>query len=121
MKNKMLSTRLVLIFIISVAISLYGSDSVNISGMQIPLLEGAKPSGSFAEGSVQGKIASFTVNKPLVEVVNFYSSFLQANGFSVIGGEEASGSFNAAVKKDNVQFSLRIYSEGELTYLQFIW
>ncbi|MDP2922396.1 MAG: hypothetical protein Q8O30_01570 [Candidatus Omnitrophota bacterium] len=121
MKNKILSTGLFLIFIISIAISLYGNDFINISGMQIPLVPGARAANNLTQESVQGKIANFTVNKPLAEVVNFYNSFLQANGFSVIGGQEASGSFNAAVKKDNVQFSLRIYSEGGFTYLQFIW
>jgi hypothetical protein len=121
MKNKVIGLGVFLVLIISLAVGLYANDSINISGMQIPLIEGARIANDSLQGPVQGKIQNFTVNKPLSEVVNFYSSFLQTNGFLIMGGQEASGSFNAAVKKGNVQFSLQIYPEGSSTRIQFVW
>lgn len=119
MKNKILGLSLLLVFI-QITSFLY-ADTLEIFGMQIPIIEGAKVVKDTAGKSLKAKIANYITDKPLNEAVSFYKSFLKANGFLVIGGLEAQGGFNASVKKGNIQFSIHIYAEGGLTKIQFIW
>ena len=89
--------------------------------MKIPVIDGAQQVKEAAGVSVKGHRAAFMVDKPLEEAIDFYKAFLEENGFLIIGGTESGGSFNAAVKKGNVQFSLRIYQESGHALIQIIW
>lgn len=119
MRNKILG--LSLLFIFTGIILLYGSETIEISGIEIPIIEGAKLFRGLASEPVKGKVIKYAVAKPLSEVVSFYASFLKKNGFSVIGGLDSEGSYNASAKKDKTQFTLLIYAQNGLTRLQFIW
>lgn len=101
--------------------SAQANEGIEISGMKIPVIEGAGQVKEASRVSVKGHIATFALDKPLEETVNFYKAFLIENGFLIIGGMESGGSFNAAVKKGDTQFSLRIYRERGHTFIQFIW
>ena len=95
--------------------------SIEISGQAIPLIEGSSEISVKAQETVRARIAVYSVNGPLSETVQFYKSFFEAEGFLLLGGDEPDGSFNAAVKKDSCQFSIRIYSDSGATRLQFTW
>jgi hypothetical protein len=103
------------LFLISNSLAL---DSLNISGVLIPLIDGA----THVDEKVMSNasVETFVVNKPLAQVVAFYSSFLKENGFLLIGGEDPSG-FNASAKKNNAMFTLKIYSQNQKTIIHFIW
>lgn len=111
----------VLYWVFLQAICAQAQNTLEISGMKIPVIEGAGQVKEAARVLVKGHIATFALDKPLEETVNFYKAFLIENGFSIIGGTESGGSFNAAVKKGDAQFSLRIYRERGHTFIQFIW
>lgn len=118
MRNKLLVWIAFLIFM--QIISFLYAETVDILGMQIPLIEGAKLVKDEQEGSLKAKMVNYTVEKPLNEVVGFYQSFLETNGFRIIGGLEEGGSFNASVKRNDIQFCIRIYAQDGLTRIQFI-
>lgn len=107
------------LFIFIFATFLFAED-IEIAGLKIPLIEGAQLVKGEQRQRTQARIVTYTVDRPLSEVTGFYESFLKENGFIVMGGAEEGG-FNASVKKDEVMFTLRIYSQGERTVLQFIW
>jgi hypothetical protein len=103
------------LFIIS---NLLAAESVFISGISLPLVEGAlRVPGN---GTSNAKVEKFSTDKPLAEVISFYSEYLKANGFLLIGGENASG-FDASVKKNESMFTLKIYSEKGKTVVHFVW
>ena len=103
------------------AISVEANEVIEISGMKIPVLEGAEQVKETRGVSVKGHVVTFAVDKTLEAVTDFYKAFFEENGFLIIGGMESGENFNAAVKKGNVQFSLRIYRESGRTQIQFIW
>jgi hypothetical protein len=109
------------VFSLTVLAPAYAADSITIAGEQIPLIEGAAPAQAAGTPRVGGAtVAAYTTSKSLSEVITFYESFLHHTGFLVIGGQEA-GAFNVSVKKGDAQFSVRIYSAGGNTVIQFIW
>jgi hypothetical protein len=115
MKTKILFT--FLIFFLILTPLLFAADSVNILGTQIPLIDGAK---HVSEREISNaKVETFVADKPVSEVVSFYSSYLKVNGFLIIAGEDSAG-FNASVKKDATMFTLKIYPENQKTVIQFI-
>lgn len=116
MKKKILFIFLIcFLFLISNSLAL---DSLNISGVSIPLVEGAT---HVAEKEMpNASVETFVVNKPLTQVVAFYSSYLKDNGFLLIGGEDPGG-FNVSAKKNNTMFTLKIYSQDQKTVIYFIW
>ena len=104
-----------LIFLISISSA---AENVNISGVSVPLISGAAHVDE--KDSANVRVETFVVDKPLAEVIAFYSSFLKNNGFLSMGGEDPSG-YNISAKKDNAMFTLKIYSQGQKTYINFIW
>lgn len=99
---------------------LFAGNIVDIAGIQIPLIEGAVVSNTQEKLSSDVKVVTYTLAKPLAEVIEFYASFFRENNFILIGGKDKIG-FNASIKKDNALFTLRISSFGANTVLQFIW
>jgi hypothetical protein len=111
------------IFLFLVCFSLFcaiafAAETVTIHSAVIPLIEGATPAEQSKAANV--KVEKFYVDKPLDEVVTFYSSYLKANGFLIIGGDSPTG-FDASVKKEESMFTLKIYSEKGKTVIQFAW
>ena len=96
----------------------YAAESVNVSGVSIPLIGGAAHSGDM--GIDSASVETFVISRPLAEVVAFYSAYFKNNGFLIIGGEDSSG-FNASVKKDSSMFTVKIFAEKEKIILQFVW
>ena len=103
------------------AIAAQADEVIEILGMKIPVIEGAEQVKETEGVSVKGHIVTFTVEKSLGETVGFYKSFFEQNNFLIIGGMESDGSFNAAVKKGDTQFSLLIYGKNGHTQIQFVW
>lgn len=101
--------------------SVQANETIEISGMNIPVIDGARQNKDLGRALVKGHVASFTVDRPLEEVIGFYTSFLEGNSFLIIGGRQPDDSFSAAIKKNDAQFSLRIYQNGGHTQIQFIW
>jgi len=98
----------------------YAAEPLKISGLDIPLPEGAKAGHIMPPQATPARIASYAVEMPLDEAVGFYDRFLKVNGFVIIGGMEETG-YSAAVKKGAVMFTLNIYPQGGQTVIQFIW
>ena len=116
---KIRSAVLTAIFLVFFTAVLLADGFIDINGLQVPLPQGAvKTQKQSRQEGV--RLAAYSVNKPLDEVVNFYSSFLSDNGFLLIGGEGAGG-FNASVKKGAAMFTLRISKEKSATLVEFIW
>lgn len=99
---------------------LYAGDLTQIAGIKIPLIEGAVPSAEEPAQPPNARLTSYSTHLPLEKVVEFYQNFLKGNGFTVIRGQEGGG-FDISAKKGRVMFSLRIYSRGGRTLIQFIW
>jgi hypothetical protein len=95
--------------------------SLDILGMQVPLPGEYVLESLEQDKNIHAQVATYLIQKPLGEVVSFYQSFLKENNFSVLGGIQADGSFDASVKKDAVQFSLRIFTSKNNTMVQFVW
>jgi hypothetical protein len=117
----MSSRVLFLMLIVSIFLlnSVY-AQTIEISGIQIALIEGARHMHSSEAETIQGKVATYIVKKPLTEVIEFYKLFFKENDFRLIGGFDEEG-FNASVRKGNLMFTLRVYSKNKKTILQFIW
>lgn len=113
---------LVLVLLLSLILStaLYAGQAIEISGFGVPLIENAKPVPGEDKQTANFRLATYAVDKPLADVVQFYESFLKENDFLILGPEEENG-FSASVKKDNTMFTLKIYSENKKTIIQFIW
>lgn len=118
MKIKILS--LAILFCLILISPVYANSIIEIRGLEIPIIEGAKLIQTGKEQAAQARSTAYIVDKPLSEVISFYKSFLEENGFLFIGGEE-DGCFNASVKKADAMFTLMIYSSNRKTILQFIW
>lgn len=99
---------------------LYAEGIIEISGLNIPLIEGARVSHQGRQAEANATIVTYTVEKPLAEVIRFYETFLKDNAFLLMGGEEEGG-FNASVKKGNAMFTLKVYAQDQHTLIQFIW
>jgi len=117
MKRKILF--LVLVISVFLTSNLFAERSLKIGEMDIPLIDGASVSIQKPQ-SANARIASYRIKKPLVEVISYYKSFLDDNGFLVIAGGE-NEDFSAAVKKGDTMFTLKIYTDKDATVLQFIW
>jgi len=109
---------IVVVLVLIAAPIAYAAESVSVSGVGLTLIEGAVHSGDM--GIDNASVETFTINKPLAEVVAFYSAYFKNNGFLIIGGEDPTG-FNASVKKDNSMFTVKIFAEKGKTVLQFVW
>ncbi|MCX5705502.1 MAG: hypothetical protein NTZ92_05560 [Candidatus Omnitrophica bacterium] len=109
---------IVVVLVLIAASIVYAVESVNVSGVNLALIEGAVHSGNTGIGNAS--VETFTISKPLAEVVAFYSVYFKNNGFLIIGGEDSSG-FNASVKKDSSMFTVKIFVENGKTILQFVW
>ena len=117
MKTKVILLGLVFIL----AFSTYQSAaSVDVRGIQIPLIETAVLEQQAKEPQAQATTRIYAVKKPIDEVIRFYENYLQENNFLIIGGRTNNG-FDAAVKKDGSMFDLKIYPKGKETIIQFIW
>ena len=94
--------------------------SIDIGALKIPIFEGA--AFDKKEYKQDGRIAVsvYSVKKSLNEVISFYEKYLKENNFIVIGGRSGAG-FDAAAKKDNTMFTLKIYYANQKTIIQFIW
>ncbi len=108
-------------FLLSIAVYLYAAEAINILGTEVPIVSGAVLKASQSPANLNAQMATYIVNKPLDEVVDFYKAFFAANNFLILGGAKEDGSFDAAAKKDKTQFSLRIFAENNSTIIQFIW
>jgi hypothetical protein len=95
--------------------------NVDILGMKVPVPAGFILVSRGQDKSINAQVATYQGNLSVGEAVTFYKTFLEGNGFLVLGGEQPDGSFDASVKKDAVQFSLRIFSLKRMTVVQFIW
>ena len=117
----MFSRVLFLILIASIFLlnSVY-AQTIEISGIQIPLIEGARRMHSSETEIIQGEVVTYIVKKSQTEVVEFYKLFFKKNDFDLIGDFDEDG-FNASVRKGNLMFTLRVYSRNKKTILQFIW
>jgi hypothetical protein len=109
---------LFLIFSLGLSAFLYAAQTITISGLSIPLIEGATHVDEQDTPNV--KVETFSAQKPMSEVSAFYSAYLNTNGFLLIGGANPDG-FDASVKKGAAMFTLKIYSRGKLTFIRFIW
>lgn len=94
--------------------------SIEISGLGIPLVEGAKAIQGESGRTKEAHIATYVSDKTLADVIDFYRTFFSENAFLVIGGMEDDG-FSASVKKDSGMFSIKIFSQNERVLVQFIW
>lgn len=104
--------------ILAVSSIALAAGSFTVSGVALPLIEGAVDHGDL--GVDNANVETFVTGKPLAEVVAFYSAYFKDNGFLLIGGEEAGG-FNASVKKDDSMFTVKVFAEKGKTILQFVW
>ena len=110
----------VLILILFISAGTLSADStIDISGLQVPLIQGAKKLQSPGP-KAQMRVAAYAVNSPLEQVIDFYSAFFKENGFLLIGGQGAGG-LNVSAKKGAVMFTLRIFQEKGLVIVEFIW
>lgn len=97
----------------------YAAEGVTIQGLNIPRIDGsAKAEVKKGHGTT---IYMYETARPLAEVVDFYRSFFKSEQCVLIGGVQADGSFDAAIKKDTVQFYLKITAAGDKTQARFIW
>jgi hypothetical protein len=104
------------------AVCYSGDDrSLDILGMQVPIPGEYVLESLEYDKSIHAQVAAYLIKKPLGAVVSFYQSFLKENAFLVLGGVQPDGSFDASVKKDTVQFFLRIFTNKNSTMVQFIW
>ncbi|MFH1398258.1 MAG: hypothetical protein ABIH27_06915 [Candidatus Omnitrophota bacterium] len=115
----------ILLFLILVYIGLFSSavcadETINIMGVYIPIIAGAKPVKEGARLNPGIHVVAFEVSRPLNEVISYYHDFLIGNNFLLIGGEERDG-FNAAVRKGESMFTVRIFSEVNKVIVQFVW
>ncbi len=115
-----MKTKIIALILIILNIFISALHALEISGMQIMMIAGASLKKQSVEEGSSAKIVTYEVSKPLDEVVSFYELFFKGDGFSVIGGRQ-NNIYDAAVKKNNVMFSLRIYSEAGKTIIQFKW
>ena len=106
-------------FIFLLAAAAY-AEAVDISGKQIPLIEGASLIKSDSGRTKEARVATYAVDRDIDTVTTFYRMYFYKNDFFVIGGD-GGGDFNVSVKKDNVMFSVKVYRENERTLIQFIW
>jgi hypothetical protein len=104
----------------SLATCLCAGEIIDVQGVSIPVIEGAVSAKNDDTGATNARVSTYSTDKTVLEVIRFYETFLGENGFIFIGGQE-NGSFNASVKKGECMFTLRIYSSGPNTILQFIW
>ncbi len=102
------------------AAALFAAESVRISGIDIPLVEGARPLHIASSGATQARIVSYVTEVPLEEVAGFYERFFKINGFVIIGGMQE-GAYSASLKKNAVMFALSIYPQGNKTVIRFVW
>ena len=84
------------LFVLVLTASLF-ADSIEISGMQIPIIEGARLTRSGTDRADKAEIVTYIVKKRLDEVVSFYRVFFEENGFVLIGVEKRD-SFDVSVK-----------------------
>lgn len=99
---------------------LFAASSVEVAGLTLPLIAGAELLPSSASQSGVTHVITYSVDKPVADVVAFYQPYLLENGFTLIGGAEGDN-FNASVKKADTMFTVRIFSANQKTLLQFIW
>lgn len=111
----------VLVVLLGIAACVYADDALNINGMNIPLISGSILESTRPPGDLNAKMARYKIGNPVGEVVGYYKNFLTANDFIIVGGEQQNQGFDAAVKKEKVQFSLRIFAQGGATIYEFIW
>lgn len=98
----------------------YAQEAINISGTQIPIIEGAKSIDREAMQPREARIATYATEKTSASVIMFYESFFKNNGYLIIGGKK-DDEFDASCKKENTMFTLRIYSKDSKAIIQFIW
>jgi len=108
------------IFFACIALA-WAAHTLSIGDQDIPLIEGAVAVDERAQLPLKARCASYKIDLPLRVAVEFYSSFFNTNAFLVIGGIGSDGSFDASVKKESTHFTLRIFKEGGVTRLRFIW
>ena len=73
------------------------SQTIEISGTQIPLIEGARHIHNSEVKTIQGQVATYIVKKSPTEVIEFYKLFFKKNDFHLIGDSDEDG-FNASVR-----------------------
>ena len=118
MKAKILV--LIAIFCLIFAGNLRADSTLVISGMQIPLMEGATPKQEAPQRLGGARVAVYSLDAALEDVVSYYESFIKDNGFAVIGGR-VEQEFNASVRKGDVLFTLKISPKGKKTLVEFVW
>lgn len=111
---------LIFCFVLSLFTTVFADGQIEIAGIAIPLIPGAKILEQSKAQPNAMRIVTYFVQMPLAEAVSFYQSFLRQNNFLIIGGADNFG-FNAAVKKDAAMFTLRIYQGRQGTEIQFVW
>jgi hypothetical protein len=108
-----------MVFVLAGAV--YAKEGIEISGMRIPVVEDARLESKGRGDKINARVAVYKTARPLDEVVNFYERFLKEHDFLIMGGTDENGNFDVSVKKENTQFSLRIYAQEGETVIQFIW
>lgn len=111
---------LLLAYILLNIFVVYADQNIKIMGECIPIIEGAKPAKEELAKVADIRMATYEVFRPVNEVIGYYRDFFKGNNFLLIGGEEPDG-FNASVRKENAMFTIRIFSKGDRSMLQFIW
>ncbi len=98
----------------------YSDQTINIMGVSVPVIEGARPFKEEPPSNPGIHVTSYVILKPLNDVVSYYRDFLNENNFLIIGGEERDG-FSAAVRKGESMFTIEIFLEANKTMLKFVW
>lgn len=119
-KPKLTSFILAGVFSLLLPAILFSSESLKIKHAEIPLPEEAIFQKKELDPQEQAEIFTYIVKKPFEEIVLFYEAYFQENDFSVIGGIGETG-YDAAVKKGDLMFSIRISPDWEKTVIEFIW
>ena len=111
---------LIVAIFLSLTADLFAGENIVISGMQIPVMEGAVPIRDEPQRLGGMSLAAYLLDSTLDTVVTYYESFLKENSFAFMGGRQ-DGGFNASVAKGNVLFTLKISRKGRKTIIEFIW
>jgi len=96
------------------------AESIDILGIQVPLIEGAELIKRDSGSSKDAKVATYFADDAVSGVTEFYRMYFIKNDFLLIGGER-DDDFNLSVKKGSVMFSMKVYRQNERTLIQFIW
>jgi len=96
------------------------AESIDILGIQVPLIEGAELIMRDSGSSKDAKVATYFADDAVSAVTEFYRMYFVKNDFLIIGGD-TDDNFDISVKKGDAMFGMKVYRQNERTLIQFIW